>query len=191
MNSMLGRSRQHQLLSLLSLPQDLYIEIAAHFGETSERPLADLRSLHSTCSTMPRVCGHGDVGRCLSIVGIQDEISWVWDPSAYKAFLAMLTELRNPEAYFLSGIKVVLMENGGCNDLWRTTEGGHDAAAYLYTILLYRDNGSGSADDTTKMYMRRVAGGGSTMSRWLNNEGCMPLHDKCSEHCLAFLCRHS
>jgi hypothetical protein len=55
----------------------------------------------------------------LSIEGIQDEISWVWDPTTYKAFLAMLTGLGNPEACFFSGIKVVFMENRGYNDLRR------------------------------------------------------------------------
>jgi hypothetical protein len=48
------------------------------------RPLADLRRLLGTCSTMHHVCGHGDVSRRLSIEGIRDEISWVWDPTAYK-----------------------------------------------------------------------------------------------------------
>jgi hypothetical protein len=80
---------------------------------------------------MRRVCGHGDVDRRLSIEGIRDEISWVWNPTAYKAFLAMLSGLGNPEACFLSGY----------NDLQRAAEGGHDVAAYLYAILLYRDNG--------------------------------------------------
>jgi hypothetical protein len=45
--------------------------------------------------------------------------------------------------------------------------------------LLYRDNGGATDDDTTKGYMRRVAGGGSTTSsRWLSNEGCLPLREK-------------
>jgi hypothetical protein len=128
---------------------------------------------------MRRVCGHGDVGRRLSIEGIRDEISWVWNPTAYKAFLAMLTGLGNPEACFLSRIKAFFMEHRGYNDLRRAAEGGHDAAAYLYTILLYRDNGGAAADDTAKGYMRRVAGGGrTTSSRWLSNEGCLPLREK-------------
>jgi hypothetical protein len=71
-----GRSTRHQPSSLLGLPQDLRIEIVARVGVTSERPLADLRSLCGTCMTMRRVCGHGDVGRRLSIEGIRDEISW-------------------------------------------------------------------------------------------------------------------
>jgi hypothetical protein len=78
--------------------------------------------------------------------GIRDEISWVWDPTTYKAFLAMLTGLRNLEACFFSGIKAVFMENRGYNDLRRVAEGGHDAVAYLYAILLYRDNGGAAAD---------------------------------------------
>jgi hypothetical protein len=124
------------------------------------------------------MCGHDDVGRRLSIEGIRDEISWVWNPTAYKAFLVVLIGLGNPEACFFSGIKVVFMENRGCNDLRCATEGGNNAAAYLYAILLYRDNGGAADDDTAKRYMRRVAGGGSTTSRCLSNEGCLPLHEK-------------
>jgi hypothetical protein len=128
---------------------------------------------------MRRVCGHGDVSRRLSIEGIRDEISWVWNLTAYKTFLAMLSGLGNPEACFLSGIKTFFIEHRGYNDLRRATEGGHDAAAYLYAILLYRDNGGAAADDTAKGYMRRVTGGGSTTSsRWLSNEGCLPLREK-------------
>jgi hypothetical protein len=101
----------------------------------------------------------------LSIEGIRDEISWVWDPTTNKAFLAMLTDLGNPEACFFSEIKVVFMENGESNDLWRAAEGGHDAEAYLYVIFLYRDNGGAVTDDTAKQYMRWVAGSGSTTPR--------------------------
>jgi hypothetical protein len=115
----------------------------------------------------------------LSIKGIRDEISWVWNPTAYKAFLAMLSGLGNPEASFLSGIKAFFIEHRGYNDLRRAAKGGHDAVAYLYAILLYKDNGGAAADNTAKGYMRQVAGGDSTMSsRWLSNEGCLPLREK-------------
>jgi hypothetical protein len=100
------------------------------------------------------MCGHSDVGRHLSIEGIRDEIFWVWDPTTYKAFLAMLTGLRNTEACFFSGIKAVFIENRGYNDLQRAAEDGHDAAAYLYAIFLYRDNGGAAAENTAKRYMR-------------------------------------
>jgi hypothetical protein len=127
---------------------------------------------------MCHVCGPGDVSRRLSIEGILDEFSWVWNPNAYKAFLVMLSGLGNPEACFLSGIKAFFIEHRGYNDLRRAAESGHDATEYLYAIMLYRDNGGASADDTTKGYMRRVAGGGSTTSRWLSNEGCLHLRKK-------------
>jgi hypothetical protein len=128
---------------------------------------------------MRRVCGHVDVGRRLSIEGIRDEIPWVWNPTTYKAFLAIMTGLGNPEACFLSGIKAFFIKQRGYNDLRRTAEGGHDAAAYLYAILIYRYNGGAAIDDTAKGYMRRVAGGDSTMlSRWLSNEGCLLLREK-------------
>jgi hypothetical protein len=72
----------------------------------------------------------------------------------------------------------------GYDDLQCAAEGGHDAAAYLYAIFLYRDNGGVVADDTAKGYMRQIAGGGSMTSRWLSNEGCLPLREKaaCALH---------
>jgi hypothetical protein len=73
----------------------------------------------------------------LSIEGIRDEISWVWNPTTYKAFLAVLTGLGNPEACFLSGIKAFFIEHRGYNDLRRAAEGGHDVAAYLYACRAY------------------------------------------------------
>jgi hypothetical protein len=91
----------------------------------------------------------------------------------------MLSGLGNPEACFLSGIKNFFIEHRGYNDLRRAAEGGQDAVAYLYTNLLYRDNGGAAADDTAKGYMRRVVGDDSTTSsRWLSNEGCPPMREK-------------
>jgi hypothetical protein len=77
----------------------------------------------------------------------------------------MLTGLIHLEACFLSEIKAFFIEHRGYNDLRRAAKGGHNAATYLYAILLYRDNGGAAADDTAKWYMRQVAGDGSTTSR--------------------------
>jgi hypothetical protein len=63
----------------------------------------------------------------------------------------MLSGLGNPEACFLSGIKAFFIEHRGYDDLQCATEGGHDAAAYLCAILLYRDNGGAATDDTAKV----------------------------------------
>jgi hypothetical protein len=70
----------------------------------------------------------------------------------------MLSGLGNPEACFLSRIKAFFIEHRGYDDLWHAVEGGHDVAAYLYAILLYRDNGGAAVDDTAKRYMRWVSG---------------------------------
>jgi hypothetical protein len=90
----------------------------------------------------------------------------------------MLTGLGHPEACFLSGIKAFFIKHRGYDDLRCAVEGGHDVAAYIYAILLYRDNGGATTDDTAKWYMRLVAGGASMTSRWLSNEGCLPLREK-------------
>jgi hypothetical protein len=111
-------------------------------------------------------------------------------PHHLQSIPCYAADLGNPEACFFSGIKAIFMENRGCNDLMRAAEGvraaegGHDAAAYLYDILLYRDNGGAAVDDTAKWYMRRVASGGTMTSRWLSNEGCLPLREKvaCAIH---------
>jgi TPR repeat protein len=85
-------------------------------------------------------------------------------------------------------IKAFFIEHRGYNDLRRAAEGGHDEAAYLYAILLYRDNGGAATDDTAKWYMRLVACSGRTTSRWLSNEGCLPLREKaaCALHSLTW-----
>ena len=44
------------------------------------------------------------------------------------------------------------------NNLARATDGGHNLAAYLVAILLYRHNGDARDDDTTRGYMRWVEG---------------------------------
>jgi hypothetical protein len=70
------------------------------------------------------------------------------------------------------------------DDLAHAADGGHNLAAYLVTLLLYRHNGDAGDDDTTRRYIRRVegeevswaavAGGrGGPMSWWLSNKGCV------------------
>ena len=44
------------------------------------------------------------------------------------------------------------------NDLARATEGRHNLAAYLFTLLLYRHNGDAGNDDPMRRYMRWVKG---------------------------------
>ena len=84
-----------------------------------------------------------------------------WDDVGnYHALLSSLIQLSNPEACFLTRIPMVFEETHRpwpcLDDLARTTNGGHNLAAYLVTILLYRHNGIARDDDTTRRYMRWV-----------------------------------
>ena len=70
------------------------------------------------------------------------------------------------------------------NDLARAADSGHNLAAYLVTLLLYRHNGGASDNDTVRQCMRRVegeeeswaevvCGGDEPTSRWLSNNRCV------------------
>ena len=84
----------------------------------------------------------------------------------------------------LTGIQTVFAENHSprpCLDyLTRATNGGHNVAAYLVAIFLYRHNGDAGDDNTMRRYIRRVegeeeslavvaGGGGGPTSWWLSN----------------------
>ena len=112
----------------------------------------------------------------------------MWDgPIDYEALLASLTQLDNPEACFFTRIQTLFMENHTpqrcLNDLTSAADGGHNLAAYLVALLLYRHNGAVGNDDTVRRYKRwfegkegsrAVAGGGGRItSRWLSNNGCV------------------
>ena len=44
------------------------------------------------------------------------------------------------------------------DDLTRAADGGHNLAAYLVAILLYRHNGGAGDDDIARQCMRQVEG---------------------------------
>jgi len=44
------------------------------------------------------------------------------------------------------------------DDLARAADGGHNLAAYLVALLLYRHNCGADNDDAMRRYMRRVKG---------------------------------
>jgi uncharacterized membrane-anchored protein len=62
----------------------------------------------------------------------------------------------------LTGIQTVFIENHSprpCLDyLTRAADGGHNVAAYLVAIFLYRHNGDVGDDNTMWRYIRRVKG---------------------------------
>lgn len=138
--------------------------IAGRVGAISQQPLEDLRSLRATCKNMRCACSFRDVDRHLAIERVREELSWS-HPTEYEALLAMLNDLGNSEAAFMSGVVAVFGRNDNClnDDLRRAADSGHNATAYLYAIVLYGANADTAIDDSAKSYMRRVAGGGGTM----------------------------
>ena len=146
---------------LIVLPTEVQIEIAGHLTVTSERPIDDLHSLWTICSSMHRI--------------------------NYFTLLARLTQVGNLKACLLTGIQTVFTENHSpwpCLDyLTRATNGGHNVAAYLVTIFIYRHNGGAGYDNTVRWYTRWIEGeeeswaammndGGGPTSRRLSNKGC-------------------
>ena len=102
-----------------------------------------------------------------------------------------MAQVGNLEACFLTGIQTIFMEKHSpqpcLDDLARAADGGHNQAAYLVTLLLYRHNGDAGDDDTARQYIRwvegeevswaaAVDGGGGPTSRWLSNKGCVLCH---------------
>ena len=62
----------------------------------------------------------------------------------------------------LTVIQTIFTENHSpqpCLDyLTRAADGGHNMAAYLVAIFLYRHNGDAGDDNTARRYIRRVEG---------------------------------
>ena len=76
------------------------------------------------------------------------------NPINYYALLASLTQVWNLEACFLTEIQTVFMEKHNpqpcLDDFTCATDGGHNLAAYLVALLLYRHNGDADDNDTTR-----------------------------------------
>ena len=148
-------------MSLTALPTNVQIEIASHLIVTSDRPMNNLYSQRATCSSMRSICGDLAVGQRLALDRFRSGRMGA-DPVIYYALLASLTQVGNPDACFLTWIQTIFMEKQSLqpclDDLSRNANGGHNLAAYLVTLLLYRHNGSVGNDDTVRRYMNRVEG---------------------------------
>jgi hypothetical protein len=140
---------------------------------------------------MCRIYGDLTVSQRLALDRFRCGRTWE-DPVNYEALLAILTQVGNLEACFLTRIQTVFMEKHNpwpcLNDLACTADGGHNLAAYLATLLLYRHNGDAGDDDIARQYVRWVEGEEvswaaavgcvlllAPTSRWLSNKGCVLL----------------
>jgi hypothetical protein len=77
------------------------------------------------------------------------------DPNGYDALLACLTQISNPKAYFITGLGVIFGEGKPVArpciiELELTVADGHNVAAYMAAILLYRANASTDDNDATR-----------------------------------------
>ena len=110
---------------------------------------------------MCHICDDLTIDRRLALDQFRCGRTWD-DPIDYEALLASLTQVGNSEACFLTRIKTIFMEkhrSRPClDDLARAADGGHNLAAYLVTLLLYRHHGGTNDDNTVRRYMRQVEG---------------------------------
>ena len=151
--------------------------------------MEDLCALWGTCLFMRRMCRNPEVGRRINLGRVSSSNNrWSQHGIAYQALLHRMTNIGNPQACFITGMRAVfpgavftapgpvLDEN-----LQRATAGGHKAVAYVAAILLYMANGGTGIDATARQYMRQAAmgeedsvaapkGGGRTM--WLDRLYC-------------------
>ncbi|RLN09318.1 hypothetical protein C2845_PM11G04360 [Panicum miliaceum] len=153
-------ARRRHRSSLAELPIDLAIKIAGRLAATSERPMDDLRALRATCRRMLRVCGEPEVGQRVALGWFADDMSWD-DPVGYATLVGRLTKVGNSEACFLTGMEVAFRKGtplaSVCTvELQRAAEFGHNLAAYVAAILLYRANDDAVSDDAARRYMRQV-----------------------------------
>ncbi|KAG2561494.1 hypothetical protein PVAP13_8KG163600 [Panicum virgatum] len=182
-------TKRHRRSCLGDLPFDVLVQIAGNITTTSWSPMEDLRTLQGTCRFMRRLCRNPKVGRRTNLGRVpRSNNRWSPDGIAYQALLHRLTNIGNPQACFIIGMRAifpgpvftapgpVLDEN-----LQRAATGGHKAAAYVATILPYMANGGADIDATARQYMRQAAmgeedsvaapeGGGVTM--WLDRLSC-------------------
>ena len=147
---------------LIVLPTEVQIEIAGHLVVTSKRPMDELCSLRVMCSSICRIYSDPAVGQHMVVDRCRRKARLSNDLINYFALLARLTQFDNLEACLLTGIQTVFTENPSprpCLDyLTRTVDDGHNVAAYLVAIFLYRHNGGARNDNTVRRYIRRIEG---------------------------------
>jgi hypothetical protein len=136
-------------LSLVVLPTEVNIDIISHLAATSKRAMDDFRSLRATCREMRRVCNNAAVGWRVALERFAVELQWN-DRKGYDALLDFLTRIRNPEACLLSGMDILFGENytsrSSIAKLEEAAQAGHNVAAYIAAMVLYRANGGAGCD---------------------------------------------
>uniref|UniRef100_K3YYR5 Uncharacterized protein n=1 Tax=Setaria italica TaxID=4555 RepID=K3YYR5_SETIT len=146
---------------------------------TSFKPMEDLGNLRAVCRVMERACGDPSIGQRMAMLRIYMEgLEWL-DPDRYYNLIALLVGVANPQACTLKGIADFFAGTDPfLNELSHTTAGGHNVGAYLYALMLYRNNVGATDNDIAKMYIRRfeceddLVAIGSAGPKKLRNDGC-------------------
>ena len=146
----------------MALPVEVQIEVTGHLAATLEWPMDNLCSLRAMCSSMRGICSDPTIGRRVVVYQCRHGARSSNNLINYFAFLARLTQVNNLEARLQTGIQTVFVKNHSpwpCLDyLTHAANGGHNVAAYLVTIFLYRHNGNAGDDNTMRQYIRWVEG---------------------------------
>uniref|UniRef100_K3ZE65 F-box domain-containing protein n=1 Tax=Setaria italica TaxID=4555 RepID=K3ZE65_SETIT len=159
-----------QCRSLEDLPMELVTEIAGHVAATSFQPMDDLGRLRATCRVMHHACGNPSVGRHVALL------------KTYYALLPLLVRVGNPEACTLTGIvDFFAAPQPSLHELPRATASRHNVGAYLYALMMYKNNSGTTDDNITKMYIRCVEcedGSAASDPKKLRNNGCQVCHEE-------------
>jgi len=112
----------------------------------------DLRSLRATCRFLRGVTSDRAVGQCIDVHWFAAAMLWN-DHAAYAALLAHLTDIGNPVACYITGMNNAFSKGTpearpSIIELACAAKCGHNVAAYVDAILLFRAN---TGAETTKL----------------------------------------
>ncbi|KAG2587234.1 hypothetical protein PVAP13_5NG126900, partial [Panicum virgatum] len=147
--------------------------IAGDLAVTADSPMEDLRNLRAVCRFLCRVASDRSVGQRITMHRFAPGLLWN-DIDAYIALLAHLTNIGNPEAYYISGIN---------NDFSKGTPKARPCIVELAHAAECDHNVAAYDDEAARRYMRQVEGeeeaaagaraGASAGGQMLSNEGCV------------------
>ncbi|CAN6221662.1 unnamed protein product [Urochloa humidicola] len=149
--------------------------------------MQDLRSLRRSCKWMCHVCKSKHVAKSIPVQhALERELYAVADYGRdYRNnLIGKLAKAGNEEACFHDGVRIIFDVYRSklvypIDNLKSATHKGHNLAAYMLAVCLYRRNGSAVDDEKAKELIRKlegedgpgaaVAGGGGVRQRWKNN----------------------
>ncbi|CAN6308944.1 unnamed protein product [Urochloa humidicola] len=173
-------------MAIEMLPDDLAISVAGLLAASSPDPMQDLRSLRRSCKWMCQVCKSRHVAKSIPVQhALERELFAVphYGRDYRNDLIAKLAEAGIEEACFRDGLRNVFdvyRSELDCplDNLKSAADKGHNLAAYLLALCLYRRNGGAVDDEKAKELIRKLEGedgpgaavfvsGGRTMRVWL------------------------